>query len=246
MAGGSPVLNENTFRTSEREIGAGQTMTLQGTVNRAGALTILTILSASFTWWQYMNSAGTMPVWVIVGAIGGLVLCFVTVFKPNLAPFTSPIYAICEGLFLGGISAAIQAQIEQPIVIQAIALTFGILLATLAVYSTRIVRVTQRFRAMVVAATVGIMLFYLAAIVLSFFGIAVPLIHSTGMMGIGFSIFVVVIATMNLFLDFDLIESGVQQGAPKYMEWYGAFALLVTLVWLYIEVLRLLSKLNRR
>lgn len=179
------------------------------------------------------------------GAIGGLVLALITVFKKTWAPVTAPLYALVEGFFLGAISAVYNAQFGG-IVMQAVMLTFGILFALLFAYRSGLIKATENFKLGVVAATGGIALVYLASIALGFFGIKIPLIHESGLVGIGFSLFVVVIASLNLVLDFDFIESGVEQGAPKYMEWYGAFGLMVTLVWLYLELLRLLSKLQSR
>ena len=158
---------------------------------------------------------------------------------------TGSIYAIAEGLFLGAISAVYEAQFHG-IVLQAVMLTIGVLLAMLGLYTTRIIQPTQKFMMGVFAATAGIALVYLVTIVLGFFHINVPFIHSNGLMGIGFSVFVVIIAALNLIIDFGVIEQGVAARAPKYMEWYSGFGLLVTLVWLYLEILRLLSKLASR
>ena len=178
-------------------------------------------------------------------AIGGFVAALVTVFKKEWAPVTAPLYALVEGFFLGAISAMYNFMYEG-IVLQAVMLTFGTLFALLFAYRSGLIKATENFKLGVVAATGGIALVYLATIVLGFFGVSIPLIHESGLVGIGFSLFVVVIAALNLVLDFDFIETGVEQGAPKYMEWYGAFGLMVTLVWLYIEFLRLLSKLQSR
>jgi uncharacterized YccA/Bax inhibitor family protein len=179
------------------------------------------------------------------GLIGGFVMVLITVFKKEWSMVTTPIYALLEGLFLGGISAIFEAQYPG-IVIQAIALTFGTMFCLLVAYTSRLIKVTQNFRLGIAAATGGIFLIYLVSFGLSFFGINIPYIHESGLVGIGFSLFVVVIAALNLVLDFDFIENGAERGAPKYMEWYGAFGLMVTLVWLYIEILRLLSKLRSR
>jgi uncharacterized YccA/Bax inhibitor family protein len=159
--------------------------------------------------------------------------------------FTAPIYALLEGLFLGGISAIFEAQYPG-IVIQAVSLTFGTLFCLLLAYRSGIIKVTENFKLGVAAATGGIALIYLATLVLGLFGVRMPFIHESGLIGIGFSLFVVVIAALNLVLDFDFIESGAKSGAPKYMEWYAAFGLMVTLIWLYIEILRLLAKLRSR
>jgi uncharacterized YccA/Bax inhibitor family protein len=180
-----------------------------------------------------------------VGLVGGFIVALVTIFKKNWAAFTAPLYALFEGLMLGALSATLEARYPG-IAIQAVGLTFGTLLAMLIAYSSGLIKPTQKFKTGVIAATGGIALLYLATMGLGFFGVHIPYIYGNGLVGIGFSLFVVVIAALNLVLDFDLIQSGVASGAPKYMEWYCAFGLLVTLVWLYIEMLRLLSKLNRR
>lgn len=217
-------------------------MTLQGTINKT--LIFLGILgfTAMWTWNKFWLNPGSVMPFFYGGLIGGLVLCLVTVFKKEWSPVTGSLYAAAEGLFLGALSAMYEAQF-QGIVLQAVLLTFGTLLALLAAYSTGLIKPTENFKLGIVAATGGIALVYLATMVLGFFNIQIPYIHGSGWIGIGFSVFVVIIAALNLVLDFDFIENGVQAGAPKYMEWYASFGLLVTLIWLYIEFLRLLSKL---
>lgn len=185
-----------------------------------------------------------MP-WVIGSALVGLVFCLITCFKKEWAAVTGSIYALAEGVLLGAISAMYEAQFHG-LVLQAVLLTFGVFLALLALYTLRLVKVTDKLRVGIFAATASIGLVYLATIVLGFFQIEIPYIHGSGAIGIGFSVVVVGIAAMNLLLDFDMIERGVMQGAPKYMEWYAAFGLLVTLVWLYLEILRLLAKIAGR
>ncbi len=180
---------------------------------------------------------------LIAGAIGGLVTALVTIFVPRVSPFTSPVYAACEGLFLGAISAVFETMYPG-IVIQAVGLTVGVLAVMLFLYGTRVIRATEKFKMGVVAATGAVCLVYVVDMVLRLFGIAVPFIHDGGPIGIGFSLVVVVIAALNLILDFDFIEQGVKYQAPKYMEWYGGFSLLVTLVWMYLEILRLLAKMR--
>lgn len=220
------------------------TMTVQGTVNRTGLLLGLVVLSASWTWNIAMNEGNFGP-YMMVGLIGGLIAAIVTVFAKRWAAFTAPVYAVLEGLALGGISAVFQKQYPG-IVIQAVFLTFGTLAAMLVAYTSRIIRPTENFKLGVFAATGGIAVFYLISMALSFFHVSMPLVYGNGLFGIGFSVFVVIIAALNLVLDFDFIETGAAQGAPKYMEWYGAFALMVTLIWLYLEMLRLLAKLQSR
>ena len=252
MRSGNPALKESTFL----DLGSGtvvsrdgEAMTLNGTINKTGILLLLTVLTAAFSWNQALGPDGLpapgFAVYMWGGAIGGLVLALITVFKKTWSPVTAPLYALVEGFFLGAISAVYNAQFGG-IVMQAVMLTFGILFALLFAYRSGLIKATENFKLGVVAATGGIALVYLASIALGFFGIKIPLIHESGLVGIGFSLFVVVIASLNLVLDFDFIESGVEQGAPKYMEWYGAFGLMVSLVWLYLELLRLLSKLQSR
>lgn len=250
MRSGNPALKDSTFldlSTGSVVSSGGDAMTLNGTVNKTGVLLLLAVLTAAFAWSQTLTPSGELApqasLYLWGGAIGGLVLALATVFKKTWAPVTAPMYAIVEGFFLGAISAIYDARFEG-IVMQAVLLTFGTLFALLFAYRTGLIKATENFKLGVVAATGGIFLVYLATMVLGFFGVQIPLIHESGMVGIGFSLFVVVIAALNLVLDFDFIESGVEAGAPKYMEWYGAFGLLVTLVWLYIEFLRLLSKLR--
>ena len=253
---GNPALKESTFL----DLGSGTVvsrdggaMTLNGTVNKTGFLLLLSILTAAFAWNQsvVVGANGEAAVssaltgYAVGGAIGGLILALITVFKKTWAPITAPLYALVEGFFLGAISAVFEMKFPG-IVFQAVLLTFGTLFALLMAYRSGLIKATENFKLGIVAATGGIALVYLATIVLGFFNIQIPMIHGNGLVGIGFSLFVVVIAALNLVLDFDFIESGVEQGAPKYMEWYGAFGLMVTLVWLYIEFLRLLSKLQSR
>ena len=219
-------------------------MTINGTVLKTGALLFVLVCGAVFTWNRVVALGNAGP-WLMVGLVGGLIVGLITAFKRHWAPITAPLYAGLEGLFLGGVSAMYEAQFGG-IVFNAVCLTFGTLFSLLFVYQVGWIKVTQNFRLGVAAATGGIMVFYLVSMILGLFGVSVPLIHSTGIMGIGFSLFVVAIAAMNLVLDFDFIEHGSEAGAPKYMEWYAAFGLLVTLIWLYIEILRLLAKLSRR
>jgi uncharacterized YccA/Bax inhibitor family protein len=250
MRSGNPALKPSTFL----DLGTGVVtdarpgvMTLNGTVNRTAFLLLLTLVGAMYSWSVFFGSAGAanlMP-YVLVGGLGGFVVAMVTIFKKTWAPFTAPLYAALEGVFIGAMSAIFE-QRHPGIVIQATALTFGTLAALLVAYRSGLVKATENFKLGVVAATGGIALVYLASIVMGFFGHAIPMINGGGVIGIGFSAVVVVVAALNLVLDFDFIEQGVQQGAPKYMEWYAAFGLLVTLVWLYLEILRLLSKLQSR
>ncbi|MAC91709.1 MAG: hypothetical protein CMO99_04065 [Woeseiaceae bacterium] len=243
---GNPALSDSTFRSEGRAV--GQTMTLQGTVNKTGILLGILILTAVYTWnlfFQTGNPAAVMPI-ATGGAIGGFVLALITIFKKAWSPFTAPIYAALEGLFLGGISAIFEYQYPG-IVIQATGLTLGTLASLLVLYKLGIIKPTENFRLMIVSATMGIAVLYLISMIMNMFGSSgVGFIHSNGLFGIGFSLFVVAIAALNLVLDFDFIEQGSEMGAPKYMEWFGAFSLMVTLIWLYLEMLRLLAKLRSR
>ena len=252
MRSGNPALKESTFL----DLGTGTVvrndagaMSLNGTVNKTATLLLLTVLTAAFAWSQTMTPTGEVAagasVYLWGGAIGGLVLALLTIFKKTWSPVTAPLYALVEGFFLGSISAIYNAQF-QGIVLQAVMLTFGIMFALLFAYRSGLIKATENFKLGVVAATGGVALIYVATIVLGMFGIQIPYIHESGLIGIGFSLVVVVIASLNLVLDFDFIEKGVEVGAPKYMEWYAAFGLMITLVWLYLELLRLLSKLQSR
>ncbi len=246
MRTANPALNAKTF-TQLQDHTQSEAMTINGTVNKTGILLLLIILSASFVWSKFFRSwdPSVVTPWIMVGVIGGFIVSLITIFNKRSAGITAPIYAILEGLFLGGISAIFEAAYKG-IVIQAVALTFGTLFCLLFLYRSGIIRATENFKLGVFAATGAIAMIYFLTIILSLFGIYVPFIHQSGVFGIGFSLFVVGIAALNLVLDFDFIEQGAAHGAPKYMEWYGAFGLIVTLVWLYIEILRLLSKLRSR
>lgn len=244
MRTSNPALKEDTF--SGMRVGAAErVMTLQGTVNKTAFFLFLVYASAVYTWKLTLANPAAATPWAIGGAIAGLILCVVTCFKKEWAAVTGSLYAVAEGLFVGAISAR-YAMLYDGIVLQAVLLTLGVLLALLAAYSLRLIKATENFKLGVFAATGGIALVYLLTLGLGFFGIQIPYIHGSGLVGIGFSVVVVIIAALNLVLDFDFIEQGVEHGAPKYMEWFAAFGLLVTLVWLYIEILRLLAKLADR
>ena len=245
MRSSNPALKDNTF-TGVRAAAGEPAMTLQGTATKSLLLIILTVFSASFTWNAVAagNTAILLPA-TLVGGIGGFIVAMITVFKPKLSPYTGPIYAVLEGLLLGGISS-LYNQRFQGLPLQAVALTFGVFIAFLIVYRMGLIRATERFRLGVVAATGGIAVMYLLSFVLGFFGVRMSFLHDSSPLSIGISLVIVAVAALNLVLDFDFIERGVEQGAPKFMEWYGAFGLLVTLVWLYLEILRLLSKLQGR
>jgi len=256
MRTGNPVLNESTFenfgvyrREFATEPSPAGVMTINGTAQKTLFLLLLALGSACFTWSKTFaaveaDPAAAMP-WAFGGLIVGLIAALVICFRHTWAPGLAPVYALAEGLFLGGVSASLEVRYPG-IVIQAVGGTFGTLLGLLLAYQSGLVRATENFKLGIVAATGGICLVYVISLVGGFFGFPVPFIHDAGPIGIGFSLVVVVIAALNLVLDFDFIEDAAKRGAPKYLEWYGAFALMVTLVWLYIEILRLLSKLRSR
>jgi uncharacterized YccA/Bax inhibitor family protein len=246
----NPALGSKTFEDAARfggAIDATNRMSLNGTVNRTGILLICAFATAAFTWRTFMETHDPSDVagWLMLGVFGGFITAMVTIFKKEWAPVTAPIYALLEGLFLGGVSAFFDLRYPG-IAIQAVGLTFGVLLTMLVIYSSGLIRVSNKFRIGIIAATGGIALFYLGEMVLGFFGVHFVTINGSGPIGIAFSLFVCAIAALNLVLDFDFIEQGVNHGAPKYMEWYGAFGIMVTLVWLYLEILRLLSKMRSR
>lgn len=246
MRTANPALNANTFKRYDQAARAEGAMTINGTVHKTALLVLLALISASYVWkMAFAQGAGAVTGLIMIGAIGGFIAALVTIFKMQWAAITAPVYAVLEGLFLGGISAMFEAKFPG-IVIQAVALTFGTLFALLFAYRSGFIKATENFKLGVFAATGGIAVVYLISIVLGFFGVSIPMIHGSGTVGILFSLFVVVIAALNLVLDFDFIEKGAESGAPKFMEWYAAFGLIVTLVWLYIEILRLLAKLQSR
>ncbi len=245
MRTSNPALNERIFQGAGAI--SGEAMTLQGTVNKTGVLLLCAIGTAVWTWNLFLHSHSqqtVMPL-LLVGGIGGFIFALITIFKKTWAGVTAPVYALLEGLVLGSISAMLELRYPG-IAIQAVSLTFGTLVVLLLAYTSGLIPVTQKFRLGIVAATGGIALFYVIEIVLGFFGVHFTAVNGSGAIGIGFSVFVVIIAALNLVLDFDFIETGVRMGAPKYMEWYSAFGLMVTLIWLYFEILRLLSKLRSR
>jgi uncharacterized YccA/Bax inhibitor family protein len=245
MRTANPALNEKTFE-NYRSFDVSNSMTLQGTVNKTVFMLLLVVTGAAYTWSLFIegNLEGMM-MWLLTGVIGGFVVSLVTVFKREWSPITAPLYAVLQGFFLGAISSMLEAQFPG-IVIQAVALTFGTAGCLLVAYKSKMIQATENFKLGVFAATGGLALIYFATAILGIFGVHMPYIHESGLIGIGFSMFVVVIAALNLVLDFDFIEKGAEHGAPKFMEWYAAFGLMVTLIWLYIEILRLLSKLNSR
>jgi uncharacterized YccA/Bax inhibitor family protein len=237
----NPALNAKTF--DNRAAMAGESMTLQGTVNKTGFLLFCAIAAAAWTWWLARTEPEVVTLCLWGGLIGGLVFALVTTFKKEWAPVTAPIYALCEGLALGGISEALN-QVYPGIALQALGLTAAVTAVMLLLYTSGAIRATPKFTVGVIAATGGIFLFYMIDLVMGFFGHRVSLLYSNGTWGIAISVLVVIVAALNLILDFDFIETGVYAGAAKYMEWYGAFGIMVTLVWMYVEILHLLSQIR--
>ena len=253
---GNPTLNDRTFERfgqdlpgpgSYSDVQAGDRMTIAGTVNKSYLL-LAVIVGAGAISWHFAMAAGSaagMAPWLIGASLIGLALAIAIVSNPRLASSLSFMYAAFEGLLLGGISAAYELQ-HPGMVLQAVGLTVLVLFAMLVMYSTGYVRATERFRTGLIAAMLGILMLYLIDLVLILgFHMPIPMIHQSSPLGIGFSIFVVIIAALNLVLDFDTIQRGVEQRLPKYAEWYCAFGLMVTLVWLYLEILRLVAKSRR-
>ena len=254
MRTSNPTFNEDRWARTQVAPGQG-TMTVQGTVTKTGIMTLFAFISAGYTFstfndvlYQTGDAAaafGAVSTLTWGGAIAGFVTALIISFKPGIAPILAPVYAVLKGLFLGGISAF--AEMRFPgIASQAAFLTLAILGALLVCFKAGIIKVTQGFRSMVLAATGGIFFIYLLSFIGSFAGFSVPVIHSSSGWGIGFSLFVIALASMNLVLDFDFIDRAAKNGQPKHMEWFGAFAVMVTLFWLYLEILRLLMKLNSR
>ena len=258
MRASNPVLSRlaeaarDTLSTRAR----GDVMTRAGTAGKAAILLALCVFSASFTWTQVAagNTGIVMPS-LLVGGLGGFVMALIVSFKPNTAPITAPIYAVLEGLLLGAISAFYELRTrdlsgnptsQSGIVVQAVLLTFAVALGVFTLYRLNILKATEGFRRMIVGATIGIMVFYLVNMVLSLFNVNLGYTMSSSPIAIGINLVIAGVAAMNLVLNFDDIDQAVRMGAPKKMEWFGAFGLMVTLVWLYLELLRLLSRLNSR
>ncbi len=248
---GNPALSEKKFTSTviQDVLSVENAMTVKGSLQKFGVLLII-VLGSSFYSWKQFADGGAVNGMIWTGAIGGLVLALVISFKKEWSPFLAPIYALMEGLFLGAISAMYNnafAAKAPNIVINAVGLTLGVAAAMYLLYSFKIIKATEKFKSVIITATVGIFIFYMLVMVLRMFGFEnMPFLHEGSTFGIIFSLVVTGIAALNLILDFDMIEKGSEMGAPKYMEWYGAFGLMVTIVWLYLEILRLLSKMSRR
>ncbi|MDI9365286.1 MAG: Bax inhibitor-1/YccA family protein [Flavobacterium sp.] len=248
---GNPTLTQKIFDKSYTHEAAMQgTMSVSGTINKFGFMMLMLIAGASYTW--HLNESprqNDMYIYTMVGAFGGMICGFVIVFKQNWAQYIAPLYGLLEGLFIGGISAILDerfAKSYQGLVLQAVGLTFGVAIAMFLLYNFRIIKATEKFKSVIISATVGIAIFYGLTMLLRLFNITIPFMYDGSLLGIGISLFVVAIASLKLIADLGTIEELAEQGAPKHMEWYGAFALLVTIVWLYIEILRLLSRFAKR
>lgn len=241
----NPAFAGSTYGGRAVHVGYGPSMTIAGTVNKAGLLMLCVLGTAFWTWSRFFETgdASSVAGLTLVGAFGGLIMAMVTIFKKEWSPVTAPIYALLEGLVLGSLSATLEMRFPG-IAIEAVALTFGTCFALLVAYRTGLIRATEKFTLGIVAATGGLALVYFGSMILGFFNVQIPGIFGNGPVGILFSVVVVVIAALNLILDFAMIEEGALRGSPKYMEWYGAFGLMVTLIWLYLEMIRLLSKLR--
>ena len=246
---GNPTLTQKIFDRSLAQQDAG-TMTVRGAINKFGFLLFMVLAGAAYTWHLYYNNQqSTMMTLMWVGIIGGLISVFAIAFKPTWAPYLSPAYGLLEGFFLGAISAVMNdafAEKYPGIIMQAVGLTFGVAIAMFLLYNFRIIRATERFKSVIFTATLGIAIFYGLTLLLRLFHVDVAFMYDSSLLGICLSLFVVAIAALNLIIDFDMIEKGADMGAPKFMEWYGAFGLLVTIVWLYVEILRLLSRFAGR
>jgi uncharacterized YccA/Bax inhibitor family protein len=247
---GNPTLKEKAFEgTIFHGMTTGEVMTANGTLNKFGFMFLMMMGSCIFSWGRFYKGYDPMPL-LLIGVFGGLAVALIMVFKKQWSPYLAPGYALLEGLFVGSISAYYDYAYKTNypgIVMQAVGLTLIVAMVMFLIYRYRIIKVTEKFRSVIIIATISIAVFYLVQWIASFFGANIgAFTNAATPLGIGFSIFVVCLAALNLLLDFDMIEKGIEKQAPKYMEWYCAFGLLVTLVWLYLEILRLLSKLNRR
>jgi uncharacterized YccA/Bax inhibitor family protein len=240
MKSGNPALSYKTFADFSA---SDDPMTLAGTVNKTALLLAIVLIGAMWVWGTFFTSHNVADItsYLLIGGIGGFIVALITIFHKTTSAYTAPVYALLEGFMLGGVSAMTEAKYPG-IAAQAVGLTFGTLLCMLLAYRSGLIKVTENFKMGVVAATGGIAVLYLVDMALMFFGKPISFIHEGGFMGIAFSLFVVGIAALNLVMDFDFISQGVANRSPKYMEWYAAFGLLVTLVWLYLEILRLLTK----
>lgn len=244
---GNPTLSEKSFEQTLSQ-SQGDTMTVRGTMNKFGFL-MLMVMAGAFFAWNWFNAGKNIGSLMMFGVLGGFGVALMIIFKKQWSGYLAPAYAILEGLFVGAISAYFNFLFQEKypdIIMHAVLITFGVAAGMYLLYSLQLIRVTQKFRSVVMIATAGIAIFYLLTWILSFFDVQFAFLSTGSTFGIVFSLAVIAVASLNLLLDYDMIEQGAAMGAPKYMEWYGAFGLLVTLVWLYLEILRLLAKLNSR
>lgn len=241
----NPALSEQIF-AKQRAASSSEVMTFQGTKYKTLIMLALVVLGASYTWRLAAMESTSVLTWMMIGGIGGFITAIITVFSPRNAHITAPIYSVLQGLLLGGLSAFMSAQYGLGIITQAVGLTFATFFFMLLLYRSGTIKATAKFRMAVFAATGAIALMYFISFIMGLFGVSMGFLHDGGIVSIVISLAIIGVAALNLILDFDFIERGVQMGAEKHMEWYGAFGLMVTLIWLYIEFLKLLSKLNRR
>ena len=244
---GNPTLTQKIFdRSASMEADMQGTMSVRGTINKFGFMLLMVVAGAAYNWHLFQESnRGLMSTLMLVGFIGGFIAALVITFKPTTAKYVAPLYGLLEGLALGGISAILNESFSKSypgLIMQAVLLTFGVAFAMFFLYNFRIIKATERFKSIMLTSMMGIMVFFVLSWILSMFGVSMSFMYDNSALSIGISLFLVAIASLNLILDFDMIERGAEAGAPKYMEWYGAFGLMVTLVWLYLEILRLLSK----
>jgi len=248
---GNPTLTQKIFDKSiSAEANALGVMSVRGTMNKFGFMLLMLMGAATYTWNLYATgNPEQMQILMMVGIFGGMIAAFAIIFKPTWAPYIAPAYGLLEGLFIGGISAIMNDAFKKSypgLVMQAVGLTFGVAIAMFLLYNFRVIRATEKFKSILFSATFGIFIFYMITMVMGFFHVDMPFMYDASPLGIGISLFIVAIAALNLIMDFDMIEKGAEQGAPKFMEWYGAFGLMVTIVWLYIEILKLLSRFAKR
>jgi uncharacterized YccA/Bax inhibitor family protein len=250
---GNPTLSQKIFEKSYTQEAEQQgTMSVRGAINKFGFLLLMVIGGAAFTWQQFYSGQPSSAVTFLwIGLIGGLITSIAITFKPNWSPYLAPIYALLEGFLLGAISAIVNKQFETKypgIILQAVGLTFAVAIAMFLLFNFRIIKATKMFKSIILTASLGIFIFYILWWLLGAFGVEMSFMswNDTSWLGMGINLFVAGIAALSLILDFDMIEKGAEQGAPKYMEWYGAFGLMVTMVWLYIQILKLLSRLGSR
>jgi uncharacterized YccA/Bax inhibitor family protein len=238
----NPVFGER-FAQAARAVPASGSMSVKGVIDKSVIMLLLIMITATYTWNNYLNESVPVQAWMLFGLIGGLVAALATIFRPAWAPVTAPIYALAEGLVLGSVSVYFNL-VYPGLPFQAVALTGLVLLTMLGLYRFRIIRVTEKLRSGIIAATLAVFLFYMLSFVLGLFGVPMGIFTDSSPLGIGLSLLIVGIAAFNLLLDFDFIERASSAGMPGYMNWYAAFGLMVTLIWLYLEILRLLARLR--